>query len=171
MNQKSICLELYKEAFPERDIPFEEELFENCFKYCRYIIKNGEIVSMLFALPCEIEIKKEKYKCIYIYAAATLKRCRGKGYMGELIEGLKETRMPLLLRPSNEGLSNFYKKFGFKTVKAKKSKALPYVAPSEDFEKLIQKFPETETNQEYTAMYYSKNNINLDKINFIYTME
>ena len=166
---KILCIKLYKEAFPEPDIPFETALFEDCFKHCRYIKENGKIISMLFALPCEIITESGIQKCIYIYAAATDKEFRNCGYMANLIEQLKQTNIPLLLRPANDRLIAFYEKLGFKTVTAQKSNALPYVCPTEGFKLLIQKFPDEETNEKFTAMYYGE--ICSDKINFIYTME
>ena len=170
MNERTLCLRLYKQAFPEPDLPFEEAIFEHCFKYCRYIEENGKIVSMLFALPCELKTKTETKSVIYIYAAATLQEYRGRGYMARLIEQLNGEGKALFLRPATEGLISFYKKFGFKAVNGFKKEEAPYIKPCQGFETLIRKFPEEASGEQYTAMYYGTE-FEFDTINFIYTME
>lgn len=167
---KDLCLALYREAFPEPDEPFEEALFEKCFKYCYYIKEKGKVISMLFALPCEFETEKEKIACFYIYAAATLKEYRGLGYMARLMEEVKNDKEFLFLRPAEDNLIAFYKKIGFKTVDAKKINQIPHITPKDDFLRLIEIFPEDANGEKYTAMYFSKTK-NLLDINFIYTME
>lgn len=164
------CLELYREAFPDNDIPFETALFEDCFSYCKYIKENGKIISMLFALPCELKEDNTKTECIYIYAAATLKEYRSKGYMHKLLEEVKKTDPTVFLRPANEGLIEYYKKFGFKCIAAQKCTALPYLKPKDGFKRVAEKFPEAETNENFTLMYFNLKKADL-KINFLYSME
>lgn len=170
MNNEALCRSLYREAFGEDDTEFENSLFDNCFKYCKFIKKNGKVVSMLFLLPAILETESGSQKSNYIYAAATLKEYRGKGYMAKLIDSVKSDS-PLFLRPANEGLIAFYKKFGFKTVEARKTKALPCLKPAENFLTLAEKLPENESGAKYTAMYFASGGFKLNKLNFIYTME
>lgn len=167
---KDLCLALYREAFPEPDLTFEEALFKYCFKYCHYIKENDKVISMLFALPCKFVSANEKCDCVYIYAAATLREYRGKGYMARLMEKVKNENDFLFLRPANSSLIAFYEKIGFKTVNAQKSKELPCITPDEQFAELLKYFPEDENEEEYTAMYICENK-SLSKLNFIYTME
>lgn len=163
------CRVLYREAFGEDDIEFETALFNNCFKYCRFSEENEKIVSMLFLLPTVLKTEKCSLKCGYIYAAATLKECRGKGYMSRLINEVQGD-MPLFLKPANDTLIGFYKGLGFKTVSAKKSTGLPMLCPAEDFSTLAELFPDAEDGKNYTAMYLGKD-LNLKSLNFIQTME
>jgi hypoxanthine-guanine phosphoribosyltransferase len=37
-------------------------------------------------LPCEMEFENQKHTITYIFAAATKKECRGRGYMGKLLK-------------------------------------------------------------------------------------
>ena len=170
MSDKTLCLTLYREAFGEEDLEFENALFDICFKYCKFIKEENKIISMLFLLPTVLETETQKIESYYIYAAATLKEYRGKGYMAKLLESIK-AKNPIFLRPANDGLIKFYEKFGFQTVKAQKNIDLPRLNPAKDFLKLTEKFSETENGEIYTAMYFSVENLNLKNLNFIYTME
>lgn len=83
--------------------------FPNNFLY-KY--SDGKVVSQLFLIDGQIN----KEKCGYIYAAATDKEYRRRGYMGELVEKSKSLYPKIALKPATESLYNFYEKFGFKTV-------------------------------------------------------
>ena len=169
MDTLSQCKALYKEAFCDDDLAFEKVLFETCFKYCKFIEKNGKIVSMLFLLPTVLKTKERSLKCGYIYAAATLKECRGKGYMSHLINEVQGD-MALFLKPANDSLIKFYKNLGFKTVSAEKTTDFPMLCPAEDFLTLAELFPDDENKEKYIAMYFAKD-IKIEKLNFIQTME
>ncbi len=169
MNTLEQCIFLYREAFGEDDLEFEKALFENCFKYCKFIKENEKIVSMLFLLPTVLKTEEQSYKSAYIYAAATLKECRGKGYMSKLIKE-NQGDIPLFLKPANDALIKFYKNSGFKTVLAEKSANLPMLCPTEDFLTLTKLFPDSESHEKYTAMYFGKA-LKLQNLNFIHTME
>ena len=82
-------------------------------------------VSVLYMLPAEL-VRDESKKCItgnnrqkirYIYAVATLKEYRGYGYAKSLLkyalEYLRKRGMEAAIVPADEGLSRFYKKYGF----------------------------------------------------------
>ena len=71
-------------------------------------------VSMLTALPVEIDGKKGRY----VYAVATAKEYRKRGFSSRLIDYLKEYILLkgesfLVLLPANGGLFGFYEKIGF----------------------------------------------------------
>lgn len=106
------CREIYREAFGT-DEDFENRLFSACADYCKELCINGKTVSMLFALPCNIYNGGGLIPAYYIFAAATKKEFRGKGYMTQLINSLETDRL-LFLKPANAPLFKFYEKLGFK---------------------------------------------------------
>lgn len=138
------CRRLYHEAFSD-DEEFENELFSNCFSYCKILKKEAKTVSMFFLLPCEIDGKK----CEYLYGATTAFDERGKGYMSELIKN-NIGSTPIFLRPANESLIPFYENLGFKKLKADTSTHPLTITPQENFKNLEK---EKETNfEEFTLM-------------------
>ena len=104
--KKEACRKLYREAFNDDDIYFEELLFENCSEYLKTFDENGIPVSMYFALPCLFKNGDEVKNAVYFYAAATDKKYRGRGYMGKLIEELKNSENIIFLRPAEKSLIN-----------------------------------------------------------------
>ena len=165
VSKKERCKQLYNASFGEEDSAFENELFEKCYKYCKYLEKDGRIVSICFALPCKIGERNAKY----IFAVTTAKEFRDKGYAKELLEQIKvENDALLILRPVNEGLIDFYKQLGFLEFTAKNQISEFVVEPLAEYAELAQKYKENEG--EYTAMYYSPNHENLNGINFSHSM-
>lgn len=165
------CIDLYHEAFGFDEAEFEDELFGCCFKYCKTIEVNGKVVSMLFAFPCEIVFENKTLNAKYIFAVATKIEERGKGYMSKLLNRVKqETNSLLFLRPANEGLIKLYGSLGFKSIPAKSIECeFPFIKPLEEFASLAEKY-KTPDSSSFTAMYYSTKE-NIEKINFIYSME
>ena len=107
--------EIYRESFG-LDRKFEEELFKAPIKTLKI---EEQTVSQLFLLPCNIVKSGKPYKANYIYAVSTKKDCRKKGYMEKLLrDTISKTDGILILRPSNENLIDYYKKFGFKEFTA-----------------------------------------------------
>lgn len=93
--------------------------FNNCDTFAKEI--DGKIVSALYLLNCKIDFDNKEYKGKYLYAAATSPAYRSKGIMAELIKEAREhcqkEQMDFIsLVPGNEGLYNYYEKFGFKTA-------------------------------------------------------
>ncbi len=173
MKELKECLEIYKSVFLEEEGCFTEELFGECFKYCRYLKVGDRVASMLFSLPCVIKTEKAELNARYIYAVATLPQFRGQGFMTRLFNRIKSESCEILfLRPANEELIDLYNKQGFKLITAqKKTSGLPYAEPKEDFLKLALKFPVDEEDGEYPIMYYSPRVEALQKLNFLYTYE
>ncbi len=110
---KEQCKNLYIKAF-EDDLEFTELLFETLFDTsCRFLLHEGYVTSMLFAIDVSLNGRKGKY----VYAVSTDENMRGKGYMRILFEKIfKEFGVDydfLCLRPMNEGLFSFYENLGF----------------------------------------------------------
>ncbi len=117
---KEQVLSLYKTAFNDPD-DFTEDFIDRYFETsCRYTVKDGRVVSMLFLLDATMQKGEEMLCGKYLYAAATHPDFKGQGLMTDLIEKAKRETAEkgefLLTKPATETLFNFYKKFGFKTA-------------------------------------------------------
>ena len=106
---------LWQMTFLE-DTQVIENFFENVFSsVVSPIIKvNGEIVSSLFLLDCNIG----RYKGKCVYCAMTKYSERGKGYMKKLLDFSYNYCLDngfdfLFLVPAEESLFEYYKKCGF----------------------------------------------------------
>lgn len=165
VSKKERCKQIYNAAFGEEDGTFENELFEKCNKYCRYLEKDGRIVSMCFALPCKIGDRSVKY----IFGVTTPEEFRGYGYAKELLEQVKaQEDCLLILRPVNTGLVDYYTKLGFLQFTATNTSSDFSVLPLGEYAELAERYKETDG--EYTAMYYSNNPEKLNGLNFSYSM-
>ena len=105
---------LYDEAFPGEDARFTEALFALGFP--THLVAMGEgkdLASMLFALPYDIVTENGTQKAHYLYAVATAKQHRGKGYAKKLLRRVAERGTPVFLRPMSPSLFDFYKSAGF----------------------------------------------------------
>lgn len=164
--KKERLKQIYNETFGDNDNKFEDDLFENCFKYCKYLEDGGKITSLLFALPCKIEEKE----ALYIFAVVTDKEHRGKGLAIKLIEQIKKENKDkiLILRPASESLVEYYSKLGFKTLNASNIEGEVALQPQDEYLKLATKYKETKG--EYVAMYYSREPLKLNKIYFPFSM-
>lgn len=145
------CMRLYDNAF--HDGPFTTKLFDLCFDSIKTLRVDGETVALCFLLPCEIDGKRAKY----IYGFTVKEKYRGQGYGKALMEKIQnETDEILILRPANESLVDYYKRFGFCEVSASNEKGEISVVPTDCFERLC----ERDKKGQYTAMAY---NFNTDK--------
>ncbi len=105
---------LWDIAFGE-DAAFNDFFFENIFERALVYLKNNKIIAMTQTIPYEIA---EVGKSTYIYGATTHPKYRGLGIMGELLERSFELDRQngfagSFLIPANEGLFDFYAKFGY----------------------------------------------------------
>ena len=116
MNNQALP-EIFRESFGD-DGDFENRLFSLCGEYLRTAEDNGNIASLLFALPCEIISEEKRFDAYYLYAAATKKEYRRKGHMSRLINGLIKEGKPIFLKPETEELIGFYERLGFKKFTA-----------------------------------------------------
>lgn len=165
LSKKDRLKQIYNAAFGEDDNQFENQLFSICFEHCKYLEKDGRIVSMCFSLPCKIGERDAKY----IFAVTTPEEFRGNGYASELIDKIKaESDCVLVLRPVNESLIAFYRNLGFSEFTATNYKGSFSVEPLDEYKELAKDY--RETKGEYTAMYYSKSEENFENISFPYSM-
>mgnify|MGYP003295842940 CR=1 FL=1 len=168
--KKQEIIDIYKESF-EESVPFEEKLFDKGIEYAECLEDGGAVKSILFLLPCTVITKDNEIPAKYIFAAATKANSRKKGYMEKLLERIKsENNEFLFLRPANEKLQKYYEKFGFKSFVGTSSECPKKIVPSNIMEYLSNGFTE-EQGKDFVLMYYSKTKVDIDKINFIYSME
>lgn len=121
-NFKKPLADLWHEVFGD-DYGYINLLFDFEFDICDTFVKecDGKIVSALYLLRCNIDFEEKQYHGRYLYAAATSPEYRGKGIMGELIKEAqkhceKENLDFISLVPGNDGLYDYYSKFGFETA-------------------------------------------------------
>ena len=112
---------IWNEAFAEdsrQDIDeFFKTLYSTAAGFCAEDEK-GAVCAMLFALPQTIVKGEKQLKAAYLYAVATKKACRGKGYCRAVMAyAEKELRKryveALLLSPATQDLADFYARLGF----------------------------------------------------------
>ena len=94
-----------------KDAYFDSECFAE--------VVDDETVSAFYLLKCVIKCDGKIYRGRYLYAAATLSEYRGKGLMSKLInEALdyaEEEKLDFIaLVPADDGLYNYYGRFGVK---------------------------------------------------------
>ena len=168
MNEKE-CREIYREAFGD-DGGFEDRLFSLCGEYCRTAMCGGKTAALLFALPCIIITRTERFDAFYLYAAATKKIYRGKGYMSGLIRDLIKEGKPIFLKPEKDGLISFYERLGFERFTAvTRGKTLKTALPAGGFSALSATEPQA-AELSYTAMC-TGSPVKLDGLCFPYIME
>lgn len=125
-SDKNGIINLWQEAFG--DTAEAVELFlDNKYIPENTVIceENGKIASMLFLLEGKLKIKGVSHKAYYLYAAATLKEFRGRGIMAEMLDFSKKLAAErevdfICLKPAEESLYGYYKKFGYKEIFASK---------------------------------------------------
>ena len=79
---------------------------------------DGEVVSALYLLKSDIKCDGKAFKGRYLYAAATLPEYRGQGLMSKLInealDYVREEKLDFIaLVPADDGLYDYYSRFGF----------------------------------------------------------
>jgi len=111
---------LWKEAFEDDEeyINTFLDVAEKEGKHFGAYDEKGELLSMLFLLDLPIKLGKESAKGAYMYACATRKDCRGKGFFRQLYENTKHTLEKeeydcVFCVPESDGLFDFYKNLGF----------------------------------------------------------
>lgn len=102
---------------------------------------NGEIASMLFLLEGKMSINGIDYDSYYLYAACTLKKYRGRGFMGELLRFAEKIASErninfICLLPGESSLYDFYERFGYKTAFAKKTLKITRADIDENFDSI-----------------------------------
>ena len=168
--KKQEIIDIYKESF-EESLQFEEKLFCKGLEFVEYLEDGGAVKSILFLLPCTLVTEKMQIPAKYIFAAATKSTDRKKGYMEKLLERVKNENEDLLfLRPASKRLEEYYGRVGFKSFVGTSSETNVKIKPSEIMEYLSEGITE-EQGREFVLMYSYKNEIDIDKVSFIYSME
>ncbi len=117
---------LWNEAFG--DAPEEIMFFiENKYLPDNTLVaeENNKIASVLFLLDGAMCINGIDYPSYYLYAACTLNKYRGRGFMAKLLKEAEKIAFSrkidfICLMPGEKSLFDFYEKFGYKTVFSKK---------------------------------------------------
>lgn len=154
----------------DEDISFENSLFSICGESLKTLNEDNKTVSLFFLLPCVLENKKKKENAFYLYAAATDKNERKKGYMEKLIKSVLEDYDLVFLRPANEKLCEYYSKLGLKRITANSSNADFKLKPCGCYEKLVSVTALNDNHEEFDVMYYSKNEIKISSVEFNHSM-
>lgn len=123
------------------DLPAVREIWNECFSadcfcdwffarlydpHCLRVLEvNGEIVSMAFCFPRQVDLPKESLAAWYLYGIGTRINERGKGYAKRLITACVEEAWKngvdlCFLIPAEESLFSYYKTCGFETVWTRK---------------------------------------------------
>lgn len=119
--QRAEIEEIWRASFPE-DSAAARALFLDRLLPCGYCLSGsvgGRPVTMAFLLPAELETGTAVLPLQYIFAAATLPACRGRGLFGRLLrQALERAReqgiAASFLRPAEPGLAAYYERFGYR---------------------------------------------------------
>ena len=111
--------EIWAEAFCDTQSEIDEffqTLYPQAFGFCAE--EDGKPVSMLFALPQTIVKGEKQIKSAYLYAVATKKEYRGRGFCRAVIAcAEKDLRKryfeAAILSPASERLADFYAEQGY----------------------------------------------------------
>lgn len=115
MNLKNQALELYKTVFYEDDEHFAETFTNKYFENsCRFILKDGKMIAMLYLIDCTFKNGNQEYPAKYLYAAGVLPEYRKQGIMSKLLNDALAEENIIITKPANSNLFAFYEKFGFK---------------------------------------------------------
>ena len=106
--------EIWAECFP-LDTEYAEFFFERIFRVPSAVVCEigGECVAMIHVFPRILSTPEEELSAKYIYGVGTLKKFRGQGIAGRLLQSEEKACDALLLIPQSESLFEFYKKYGF----------------------------------------------------------
>lgn len=117
-NEKNKCREIFSQFFDETS-EFTDMLFNEFSDNLEHLKVKGEIVSILFKIPCEGAALGEN-NVFYLYGVATHKDFQGRGYIRKLMESCLDEEALYIVKPINDDVVSFYKKMGFKEVNAYK---------------------------------------------------
>ncbi len=116
-----ILKQIWKSAFGDPD-SYIDFFFERRFSADRTLVmyEKEKPVSVLYLLPCSINLDGEQRLAGYIYAAATHPKKRKKGFMGKLLSYAKSFAeeaglSALVLRPGEPSLYGYYERYGYRT--------------------------------------------------------
>lgn len=125
---KKQAVSLWHEAFGDSEEYIN--FFLSAHKGCTFVplTENGELVSALYLIDGVLN----GVEGFYLFAAATFKAHRSKGYMARLLQLAEETAKQknksfIALVPAEKSLFDYYSRFGYKTAfyAKKQAKNLP----------------------------------------------
>lgn len=109
------AVSLWHEAFGDNEeyIRFFHDEHRSC--YCLMLSEGNELVSALYLIDGELCSRKG----YYLFAAATFKKFRGRGYMAQLLKkaeafAKQSGRSFIALVPAEPSLFDYYSRFGYK---------------------------------------------------------
>lgn len=112
---------VYRICFPEDSDAFWDLELDRRMRGDTVLIyrENGRILSCVQLLPETLTVHGKAYPVQYIYAAATLPECQGRGLMGALLEegfriGAERKQRFSVLLTQNDSLFGFYARFGYR---------------------------------------------------------
>ncbi len=135
MTDRQQCERLYREAFGDSG-DFDKLLFDLFFDNVEMLKKDGIVVAMYFKIPCILNVGGKKQKAYYIYAVTTNKDYRRQGIMSRLFECTTTEPVLYFLKPSSEGVINFYKQVGFRQIVGTKEKCDAVIEVDDNFKAL-----------------------------------
>lgn len=110
------AVSLWEEAFGDSEEYIN--FFLDTHKGCTFVtlIENGELVSTLYLIDGSLD----GVDGFYLFAAATFKKHRSKGYMARLLKLAEEKAKEkskgfIALVPAEKSLFDYYARFGYKT--------------------------------------------------------
>ena len=167
MTKLEQCKSLYNAAFGSEP-EFDNMLFDMFFNCVETLEIDDVVAAMYFKSPCVLNIGGNKQKAYYIYAVTTHSDFRHRGLMSKLFYKTQTEKDAFyFLKPSSEGVINFYNQVGFKQIIGTRNACDAQIEVNDNFKKLssiCDKVKET-----YPLMI--KGSQNIEKLNFIYTLE
>lgn len=167
MNIREQCEKLYRQAFGESK-KFDGLLFDMFFNNVQILQTNGVVAAMYFKLPCVLCLNKAKIKAYYVYAVTTHPDFRHRGLMSRLFaETQAEPDAFYFLKPSDSGVTEFYKQVGFRQIIGTTKPCEAKIKADDRFASLSTLCDRPEC--EYPLM--AKGTPSVKKLNFKYTLE
>ena len=167
MTKLDQCKSLYNAAFGSEP-EFDNMLFNLFFDCVETLEIDGLVAAMYFKIPCTLNLNKEKRKAYYIYAVTTHSDFRRQGLMSKLFLNTQTEKDAFyFLKPSSEGVIKFYTLAGFKQIVGTRESCDAFIEVDDNFKKLSSICDKVKDT--YPLM--TKGNENIEKLNFIYTLE
>lgn len=118
---------IWQESFGDSKA-YIQKFFASNAKHTKVVIcqKADRVVSVAYLLPVSyVQKDGAMLDCYYLYAAATLPVCRGRGYFGRILQFVNaHIKESVILVPASTNLLDYYKKHGFKVWLTEKKDAL-----------------------------------------------
>lgn len=169
---------LWKTTFKDEE-KYINRFFEKVYSPDNTLVErmDGQVVSMLYMVPYELEINNIVYPAMYLYALATAEPYRGRNIMSGLIDKAHEIAdkkgyLCSFLIPERETLFDFYRKFGYEIPFYEDRIFIRQDMPGQNIS-IIETDKSTEELWEMQKALYEKKNkkIMLQKEQFLFYLE